>query len=305
MDYLNEEEVKELEHIAYTIRKIALEVITYAKWGHIGGSFSASEILTCLYFRLLNIDPQNPKDENRDYLILSKAHASPALYAVLALKGFFPSDKLYSYCTLKGLDGHTSIECPGIDYSGGSLGLGLSYAAGIAIGLKIRERSNQRVFCLLGDGELNEGSIWEALELGAHYKLDNLIAIVDYNKVSAKGPINEIMSIEPLAEKWKAFGWSVIEVDGHDIKDVYSALYRARYIELKGKPICIIAHTVKGKGLRECEFNYKWHGEVPNIERAKAFLKELSLRYNEPYEDFQRLPSEEDGDNLKAVLEEA
>ncbi len=304
MEYLEEDKLEELQHIAYTIRKITLEMISYAKWGHIGGAFSCSEILCCLYFCFLNVDPKNSKSDDRDYFVLSKAHASPALYAVLALKGFFPLDRLYSYCTLKGLDGHTSIECPGIDYSGGSLGLGLSYAVGIAIGLKIKEKLNQRVFCLLGDGELNEGSVWEAAQAGAHYKLDNLVVIVDYNKVSAKGFINDLMSIEPLIEKWKAFGWNVIEIDGHNLSEICHALYRARYIEIKGKPICIIAHTVKGKGIKECEFNYKWHGGAPTIEKAKLFLKELSERYGEPYEDFKRLPSEEDDDNLKTVLEE-
>lgn len=305
MEYLNEEKLEELQHIAYKIRKMTLEMITYAKWGHIGGSFSCSEILACLYFCFLNVDPKNPKSENRDYFILSKAHVSPALYSVLALRGFFPLDNLYSYCTLKGLDGHTSIECPGIDYSGGSLGLGLSYAVGIAIGLKMKERINQRVFVLLGDGELNEGSVWEAAQAGAHYKLDNLILIIDYNKVSAKGFINELMSIEPLADKWRAFGWNVIETDGHNVGEICHALYRARYIEVKGKPICIIAHTVKGRGVKECEFNYKWHGGAPSIDEAELFLRELSERFGEPYEDFERLPlQEDDNDNLRVVLEE-
>jgi len=302
MNYLKEKEIEELKDVSYKIRRLALEMITYANWGHIGGSFSCAEILACLYFHFLKTNPQNPKDENRDYFILSKAHASPALYATLVLKGFLQPDKIYTYCLLDGLDGHTSIECPGIDYSGGSLGLGLSYAVGIALGLKMKEKIHQRVYCLLGDGELNEGNIWEAALLGAHYKLDNLIVIIDYNKVSAKGFINEIMSIEPLIDKWEAFGWKTIEIDGHNINEIYSALYKARYIEVRGKPICIIAHTVKGKGIEECEFNYKWHGGSPDIEKAEMFLKELAQRYNKPYKDFKMLPLRKDNDSLRAVL---
>lgn len=287
MKHLTSEEITRLEDQAYQVRKVSLEMITYAGWGHIGGSFSVAEILSCLYFHALRCDPKKPKDEARDYFIVSKAHASPALYAVLALKGFFPMDKIYGYCRLHGLDGHTNmLETPGIECSGGSLGLGLSYAVGVALGLKMKERYAQRAYCLLGDGELNEGQIWEAAMSAAHYKLDNLIVIIDYNKVAAKGFVSDLMSIEPLHEKWKAFGWTVLEADGHDVGEIWAAIYRAKFLEMNGRPVCIIAHTVKGKGVEECEFNYAWHTHPPTPEKADLFLRELAERYQKPYEPF-------------------
>jgi len=302
--YLSETAIKELEEKAFQIRKLALEMIVNANWGHIGGSFSEAEILSCLFFHFMNVDPKNPKSENRDIFILSKAHASPALYAALALKGFFPLSKLYSYCKLGGLDGHTNMrETPGIEFSGGSLGLGLSYAVGTALGLKMQEHFHRRVFCLLGDGELNEGNIWEAAMAASHFKLDNLITIVDYNKVSAKGFINDLMAIEPLTEKWKAFGWNVIEIDGHDVKEICLALYKAKYESVNSRPNCIIAHTVKGKGIMECEFNYKWHTHAPSSEKAEAFLKELCLRYGKPYKGFSRLPTSVQEEDFEAIVE--
>lgn len=305
MKYISQEEIKRLEEKAFLIRKLSLEMIVNANWGHIGGSFSEAEILACLYFYFMNVNPEDPYNENRDYFILSKAHASPALYAALYLKGFLSKEKIYEYCKIGGLDGHTNmLETPGIEYSGGSLGLGLSWAAGIAYGLALKEKFNQRVYCLLGDGELNEGNIWEACLFATHYKLDNLIVIVDYNKVSAKGFIKDIMSLEPLSEKWKAFGWNVIEIDGHDVKEICTALYKAKYELVNGKPNCIIAHTVKGKGLTECEFNYKWHTHAPNLEKAKIFLYELYKNYEKEFCDFERIPEKIEEDNLEFLLQE-
>jgi transketolase len=294
---LREEEVEQLENIAYQIRKTALEIIVRAGWGHIGGSFSIAEMLACLYFRFLNVDPNNPHKPDRDYLILSKAHGSPALYAALALRGFFPKELLYTYCTARGLDGHTKRgNPPGVEFSGGSLGLGLSYAVGLAMGIKMQEQFKQRVYCIMGDGEINEGQVWEAAMSASHYRLDNLIAIVDYNKVGAKGFVHELMSVEPLVSKWNSFGWETREVDGHDVKEICSALYWARYIGVRGKPICIISHTVKGKGIEECEFNYKWHTHAPSLDKAQSFCEELARNFgreDEPFEiSAQRLESE-------------
>ncbi|HHW47902.1 MAG TPA: transketolase, partial [Clostridiaceae bacterium] len=179
MKYLTDQEIRKLNDIAYEIRKLSVEMIACGQWGHIGGSFSLAEILAVLYFKTLHIDPSQPKMDNRDYFVLSKAHCSPALYAALALRGFFPIEKLYSYCRLGGLEGHLdALETPGLEASGGSLGMGLSYSVGIAYGLKLKEQFAPRVFCIIGDGELSEGQIWEAAMSASHYRLDNLIAII-------------------------------------------------------------------------------------------------------------------------------
>lgn len=283
--------IADLEEIAYQIRRLSLEMITCGQWGHIGGSFSVAEILSCLYFHEMRVDPMNPKIPSRDLLVLSKAHASPALYSALALKGFFPVEELYTYCELGGrLEGHTDMSrTPGLEASGGALGQGLSIAVGMALGLRLRENPSGRVYCVLGDGECNEGQVWEACMSAAHYHLDNLIAIVDYNKVMAKGFVWEQMGIEPLADKWRSFGWDVLEVDGHDIEDILTALHNARCILVRGKPIVIIAHTVKGKGLTETEFNYKWHTHPPEPEQADAMLRELARNYGRPEEGYSLL----------------
>lgn len=303
MNRLLPEEIKNLNDMAYEIRKLSVEMITAAQWGHIGGSFSLAEILSTLYFKVLRIDPARPDMENRDYVVLSKAHCSPALYSAMALKGFFPVDKLYTYCKLSGLDGHLDMrETPGLESSGGSLGTGLSYAVGIALGLKLKERFAQRVYCILGDGELSEGQVWEAAMSAGHYRLDNLIAIVDYNKVMAKGFVSDGMPQEPIVDRWRSFGWKVIEADGHDVSELYSAFYRAKYIEVTGKPVCIIAHTVKGKGVEQCEFNYNWHTHAPSKEKAEEFLKELAINYNKTYEGIKQLHQAEDDGSLAAVI---
>ncbi len=287
---LSPEKYKELEEKAYQIRRLSLEMITYGRWGHVGGSFSMAEILSVLYFDNMRVDPKNPEWNERDRLVLSKAHTSPALYSTLALKGYFPVEELYTYCELGGLEGHTDMNStPGLESSGGPLGMGLSVAVGIAFGLRFNESPIARSFCIMGDGETNEGNIWEAAMSAAHYKLDNLIAIVDYNKVMAKGFVNQLMSIEPYTDKWQAFGWDVIEVDGHDIEAVAKALYEARWVKPRGKPIVIIAHTVKGRGVEMAEFNYKWHTHAPDSQEADRMLRELARRYGRPEEGFSRI----------------
>jgi transketolase len=283
----------ELEEAAYQIRRLSIEMITYARWGHPGGSLSMADILAVLYFQVMGIDPKNPKWEGRDRLILSKAHTSPALYAALALKGFYPLDHIYTYCEPDGLEGHTDMRrTSGIESSGGPLGMGLSVAVGCAYGLRLKENPRSRIFCLMGDGELNEGNIWEAAMAAAHYHLDNLVAVVDYNKVMAKGFVWNLMGIEPLVDKWAAFGWDVLEVDGHDLEALCDVFYRARWTQPRGKPIVVIAHTVKGRGIEMAEFNYKWHTHAPEPEIADTMLRALSLRYNRPVQGYSKLGDE-------------
>jgi transketolase len=280
----------ELEEMAYQIRRLSLEMITYGQWGHIGGSFSMAEILATLYFHTLRIDPARPDWKDRDRLVLSKAHGSPALYAVLALRGFYPVEKLYTYCELGGFEGHTDMtRTPGLESSGGPLGMGLSVALGMALGLYRLENPRARVFCILGDGELNEGNVWEAAMAAAHYRADNLIAVVDYNKVMAKGFVRDLMSIEPLAEKWQAFGWDVIQADGHDLEALAEAFHQARWVQPRGRPIAVIAHTVKGRGVEMAEFNYKWHTHAPDPETADQMLRELARQYGKAEAGYSRL----------------
>jgi transketolase len=287
--HLSPDKLAELEEMAYQIRRLSVEMIAYSKWGHIGGSFSMAEILSVLYFHAMQVDPDNPKWEARDRLILSKAHGSPALYAVLGLRGYYPLERIYTYCELGGFEGHTDMtRTQGLESSGGPLGMGLSVAVGIGLGLRFKENPRARVYCILGDGELNEGNVWEAAMSAGHYHLDNLIAIVDYNKVMAKGFVWDQMSIEPLREKWLAFGWDVIEVDGHDIQSVADALYQAHWVIPRGKPIVIIAHTVKGRGVDMAEFNYKWHTHAPDPAIADKMLRELSHRYGKPEQGYSR-----------------
>jgi transketolase len=264
-------------------------MITFGRWGHIGGSFSMAEILAVLYFQAMKIDPENPYADERDRLILSKAHGSPALYAALALRGYYPVEKIYTYCELGGFEGHTDMtRTRGLESSGGPLGMGLSVAVGIALGLRFKENPRARVYCILGDGETNEGNVWEAAMAAAHYHLENLIAIVDYNKVMAKGFVWDQMSIEPVVEKWRAFGWDVFEIDGHDIEALADALYQARWVKPRGKPIVIIAQTVKGRGVEMAEFNYKWHTHAPDPATADKMLRELSRRYGRPEQGYSR-----------------
>jgi transketolase len=293
MPSLTPEILDKLNEAAYQIRRLSIEMITHAKWGHPGGSLSMAEILAVLYFHVMSVDFQKPKWEGRDRLILSKAHGSPALYSALALRGYFPLEELFNYCELDGLEGHADmVRTPGIESSGGPLGLGLSVAVGCAYGLRLKENPRSRVFCILGDGELNEGNIWEAAMSAAHYHLDNLIAVVDYNKVMAKGFVWDLMNIEPLVQKWDAFGWDVLQVDGHDLTALADIFYQAKWVQPRGKPIVIIAHTVKGRGIEMAEFNYKWHTHAPEPKIADAMLRELSRRYGRPEQGYSLLGKE-------------
>jgi|SRR5688572_9812214 len=296
------EEAQSIADTAFGTRRLCLEFITHAGWGHIGGSFSEAEILACLYGGIMAIDPQAPTAPARDRFVLSKAHASPGLYATLALRGFFPIERLFSYCRLGGLDGHTQRgQCPGIEYSGGSLGTGLSYAAGVALGLRREDNFASRVYCLLGDGECNEGQIWEAAMSAAHYRLDNLIAVVDYNKVMAKGKMSDLMPVEPLRAKFEAFGWMALECDGHDISELCVTFHRAKYLEMNGRPVAVIAHTVKGRGLPEAEFNYQWHTHAPSPAQADTFLAALNRTYRRAEKFSRPLTAPHDG-GLEAVV---
>jgi transketolase len=299
MASLSSEKLIELEQAAYQIRRLSIEMITYARWGHPGGSLSLADILAVLYFQAMQVDPQQPRLETRDRLFLSKAHCSPALYATLALKGFFPVEEIYGYCEPGGLEGHTDMtRTAGVESSGGPLGMGLSVAVGSACGLRLKENPRSRVYCLLGDGELNEGNVWEAAMAAAHYHLDNLIAVVDYNKVMAKGFVWELMNIEPLVEKWSAFGWDVLEVDGHDLPALADTFHQARWTRPRGKPIVVIAHTVKGRGIERAEFNYKWHTHAPEATTADAMLRELSRCYGREPQGYSKLGAEREKESF-------
>lgn len=296
---LTNEKYSELEDIAYQIRRLSVEMITYGKWGHIGGAFSMAELLAVLYFQQMNVKPECPDWDGRDRFVLSKAHGSPALYAALALRGYYPLDRIYTYCELGGFEGHTDMaRTPGLESSGGPLGMGLSVAVGMALAMRFKEHPRGRVFCLLGDGETNEGNVWEAAMSAAHYHLDNLIAVIDYNKVMAKGFVWEEMAIEPFADKWRAFGWDVIEVDGHDMMAVVDAFHQARWVMPRGKPIVVIAHTVKGKGVEMAEFNYKWHTHAPDPDTADRMLRELARNYGYPEQGYSRLGEREEKENF-------
>lgn len=264
----------ELKKIATEIRKSIIIQTASAGSGHPGGSLSGVEILTYLYFVEMNIDPKNPKDPDRDRFVLSKGHASPLLYAVLAEKGFISKDELTGFRQIySNLQGHPDMKkVPGVEMSTGSLGQGLSVANGMALAAKL-DRKNYRVYVLLGDGEIQEGQIWEAAMTAAHYKLDNLTAFLDHNGLQIDGKITEVMSPEPVDEKFKAFGWHVIKIDGHDFNQIEKAVNEAKTI--KGKPTIIIAETVKGKGVSFMENEAGWHGTAPNKEQAQKALEEL------------------------------
>lgn len=253
------------------IREDILRMIHQAGSGHPGGSLSLVEILIHLYWKEMRIDPDNPQWDNRDRLVLSKGHAAPALYSVLARRGYFFTDKLNTLRKLgSGLEGHPHMQSlPGLDCSTGSLGQGLGIAAGMALGLSIRNNP-ARVFCILGDGELQEGSIWESAMSVPAIGQTNLIAIVDRNHVQLDGALKSVMPIEPLADKWKAFGWTVVSCNGHDLADLEKA-----FSITSEKPVVIIAETVKGKGVSFMEHQALWHGKAPSDEQLSKALEEL------------------------------
>jgi len=249
-------------------------MLAAAKSGHPGGSLSAADIIAVLYFSEMRVDPQNPNWPERDRFVLSKGHAAPVLYAALAEKGFFPKEELLKLRkTGHFLQGHPDMnKVPGVDMSTGSLGHGISVAAGMALAAKI-DNKDYRVYCLLGDGEAEEGIVWEAAMAAAHYKLDNLLVILDHNGLQIDGPVKDVMNLEPLPDKWRAFGWNVLEVDGHNIEELTASLQVAK--NFVGKPTIIIAKTVKGKGVSFMENQVGWHGNAPSAEQAEAALAEL------------------------------
>jgi len=266
--------VAELERMAKQLRRHVITMIATAGSGHPGGSLSAADIVTSLYFKIMRHNPKNPQWLDRDRFILSKGHAAPILYAALAECGYFPIDEL---STLRKLDsrlqGHTDrLLTPGVEMSSGSLGQGLSFGIGIALAGKLDARDYQ-VYVLLGDGECDEGQIWEAAMATAHYKIDNLTAIVDYNEIQLAGRTCDIMDLEPLADKWRSFNWHVLDINGHDINQILQAAKKAQ--EVKQRPTVIIAHTIKGKGVSFMENNVDFHGKAPTPEETERALKEL------------------------------
>lgn len=271
--------IKELELWAYKIRKTALQTIETAGSGHIGGSFSIAEILSVLYFDQMDIDPKQPDKKGRDRLVLSKGHCSPTLYAALALKGFFPKEELATFRKIDShLSGHVEMHVSGVDMSTGSLGQGLSVSLGMALYSKSKELGNQ-VFCIMGDGEIQEGQVWEAAMAAGFYKADNLIAFVDNNKLQLDGALEEVMSPYPIGEKFKAFGWNVIEVGGNDVEQVVNAVELAHV--MTGKPTVIIADTIKGKGVSVFENQVRFHGGKPTELEWKQAYQELDDKIKE------------------------
>ena len=271
---------KGLNEITRNIRKDIVTMIHGSKSGHPGGSLSAVEILTALYFDEMNIDPENPKKEDRDRFVLSKGHAAPVLYATLAERGYFDKKELLSLRKVGAiLQGHPDMKgTPGVEISTGSLGQGFSVACGMAMASKL-DNAPWRVYALLGDGEVQEGLIWEAAMSAAHYKLDNMVAFLDYNGLQIDGEVEKVMNIGPIVDKFKSFGWNVIEIDGHDFDQIFAALDMAK--ETVGKPTMIVAKTIKGKGVSFMENNAGWHGNAPSDNDLEIALAELGGADNE------------------------
>jgi transketolase len=265
----------ELAAICRQIRRHIITMVGAAKSGHPGGSLSAVEIVTTLYWDVLRHDPANPKWPERDRFVLSKGHAAPVLYAAMAECGYTPVDTLNTLRKQGSIyQGHPDVRfIPALEASTGSLGEGLSVVLGMGLAAKL-DNSPSRAYVLLGDGEIQEGQIWEAAMFGSFHKVDNVCAIVDYNRIQLDGFTKDILDLEPLADKWRAFGWHVVEFDGHDIPAVQAAFAEAA--ATKGKPTCLLAHTVKGKGVSFMEDNPKWHGSAPNAEEVELALKELA-----------------------------
>ncbi len=272
---MNESKREELRVIAQKIRLGALECVYSANSGHPGGSLSVSDILAYLYFEKMNVDPANPKKDDRDRFVLSKGHTAPALYTALALKGFFSTDLLKTFRKEGSiLQGHPDMKnVPGVDISTGSLGLGISSACGMALSAKASNKS-YRVYTVLGDGELEEGQVWEAAMFAGHYKLNNLTAFVDFNGLQIDGKITEVMNPTPIDEKFKAFGWNAIVINGHDFNEIEAAVEAAEVT--KDKPTVIVCKTVKGKGVSFMEDRAEWHGSAPNKEQYEIAVAEIT-----------------------------
>ncbi|EKD68578.1 MAG: hypothetical protein ACD_47C00542G0001 [uncultured bacterium] len=263
-----------LKKRANSIRKNILRAVFGANSGHPGGSLSSADIMSVLYFNHLKHDPKDPWNENRDRVIFSKGHASPLLYSVLAETGYIDAAELDTFRRLHSkLQGHPVYhKCPGVEATGGPLGQGFSFSIGMALGLKL-SKSASRIYTLLGDGECQEGLVWEAAMSAGHYKLDNLCVILDYNGLQIDGEVEKIMGVAPIADKFRAFNFNVIEIDGHDYQSIDSAFGLAG--AKKGKPTMVVAHTVKGKGVSFMENNYTWHGKAPNKEQYEQAIAEL------------------------------
>jgi transketolase len=273
---VNEAQMRALKDHARRMRIDILKTLHGCGSGHTGGSLSSTDIMAALYFYKMKYDPKKPDWKGRDYFILSKGHAAPVLYATLAHAGFIETAEL---CTLRKLgsrlQGHPDSKyLPGVEISTGSLGQGLSVACGIALAHKLDKATN-RVYAVLGDGELQEGQIWEAAMTGAHYKLDNLCILVDNNGLQIDGPVAKVMGVEPIADKWRAFGWDVQDIDGHDMAQIVAALDKAETV--KGKPTAIVCRTVKGKGSKVFEGKVEFHGTTPSKEELEIALKELDI----------------------------
>ena len=275
-DFLKIEDIKELEEKAKQVRRGIIEAVYSNQSGHPGGSLSVADIMTVLYFNEMNINPENPNWEDRDRLVLSKGHCAPALYSCLANRGYFDVEELKTFRNINSrLQGHPDKnKVPGVDMTTGSLGQGLSAANGMAIAGKI-DNKNYRVYCILGDGEIEEGQVWEAAMAANKYKLDNLCVIIDNNNLQIDGTIEEVMSSYPIDEKFRSFGFEIIKIDGHNIDEILKAFEVARNI--KGKPTCIIAKTIKGKGISFMENQVGWHRKAPNEEQYKQAMEELNL----------------------------
>lgn len=267
-------DIKKLKQISIKVRQNIIEATYSAKSGHPGGSLSIADILTVLYFNQMNIDEKKPMAKSRDRFVLSKGHAAPALYGVLAERGFFSKDELKKLRQIGGiLQGHPDMnKTPGVDMSTGSLGQGLSAANGMALASKL-SHDGIRVYCICGDGEIQEGQIWEAAMTAGHYKLDNLCLIVDNNNLQIDGKVNEVMNIYPIREKFESFGFEAISIDGHDFNQIINAFNKAKLT--KDKPTVIIAKTIKGKGVSFMENIAEWHGKAPNEEQYKLAIAEL------------------------------
>ncbi len=271
--------VRQLETDAAKVRIGIVEGIYSAKAGHPGGSLSCADLLTYLYTHRLNVDPKNPDDPKRDRLVLSKGHAAPALYAALALRGFFPMEQMKTLRKIGSkLQGHPDIKTPGVDMSTGSLGQGISAACGMALSAKI-SCDHYKVYALLGDGEIQEGEVWEAAMFAAHYQLDNLVAIVDNNGLQIDGKVSEVMSPYPIDEKFSAFGWHVININGHDFNEMEKAFNEAETV--MQKPTLIVMRTTKGKGVSYMENGVDWHGKAPNDDEYAAAISELKANLAE------------------------
>ena len=271
---MNISDVEKLNDIARKVRKNIIEQVYTANSGHPGSALSCVEILTVLYFNQMNIDPEDPRKENRDKIVLSKGHASPALYSVLAQRGYFDIEELKEFRKLGSrLQGHPDVKkLPGVDMSAGSLGQGLSSACGIAIANKLK-KSEDRVYCILGDGETEEGQIWEAAMTAAHYKLDNLCVVIDNNNLQIDGKIEDVINPYPIDKKFESFGFEVLKCNGHDVNDLINTFEQAK--KIKNRPVVVIAKTVKGKGISYMEDKAEWHGKAPNEEQYKLAINEL------------------------------